>query len=413
MRSSTKARVVFRDAEAQIMERLAPIAQRHTMTKHMMDRCAERGIGIFEVYAAIDAPEIMRPGAEDGDRVYIRGDVQVVVADDDTIKTVIDRFERGRSKPREPQTPAQIAARKPRSQAEDETWALAMHATPECRVMFVTPEFASKLLGLNTSNRPLRPKLVAEYAAIMRAGKWRGAGEQSRDHAHPQGVTLDWNLVLQDGQHRLTAMVETDTGVWMTAGVGFDPANYGAVDTGRNRKYADVLGKEKFSDANVLGSVAKMVYLYLNSKNSSMVSAYSSTKVSNDDVFAQVLENPDGFKAAIAAGIRVEKGAKGSTRTGVAAAYYLISRENDPVEVLKWFDGLANSDLLPLGPDPRKKFRDLMAGRDRKKRAVGAEHLALVLKIWEAHVGGRQIEHLSLRRTERMPAVATLAGREG
>ena len=65
-------------------------------------------------------------------------------------------------------------------------------------IMLVGPEQAIRWLESNTRNRPLDQKHVDYLAAEMKAGRWK------LTHI---GIAFDLNGVLQDGQHRLWAIV--------------------------------------------------------------------------------------------------------------------------------------------------------------------------------------------------------------
>jgi hypothetical protein len=81
--------------------------------------------------------------------------------------------------------------------------------------MTVTPTLAQKWLEGNTHNRSLKQRKVEQYAADMKAGKWR--------QTH-QGIAFDGENTLIDGQHRLWAVIESDATVVMlvTHGLAID-----------------------------------------------------------------------------------------------------------------------------------------------------------------------------------------------
>lgn len=100
--------------------------------------------------------------------------------------------------------------------------------------MRVTPELAKAWLDQNdTTNRVLRPLLVARYANAMRNGEW------CLTH---QGICFNSHGHLVDGQHRLAAVVKSGVTVTMlvTEGAGYGFA--APLDVGANRHFADILG---------------------------------------------------------------------------------------------------------------------------------------------------------------------------
>jgi hypothetical protein len=74
------------------------------------------------------------------------------------------------------------------------------------KVEQVTPMLANVFLNNNTHNRPVKKSTLAQYARDMRNGNWR---------LTHQGIAIDGNGRLIDGQHRLMAIVETGVTVPM------------------------------------------------------------------------------------------------------------------------------------------------------------------------------------------------------
>jgi hypothetical protein len=94
-------------------------------------------------------------------------------------------------------------------------------------------------------------------------------------------------MTLQDGQHRLTAIVETNQAQLMYVAVGMDPDSFDVIDTGRTRCYGDA-GAMGHHDTNVLGSTLRMCYAYINH-------AASNRKVSNASILTLINEDLEGF----------------------------------------------------------------------------------------------------------------------
>lgn len=96
----------------------------------------------------------------------------------------------------------------------------------------VTPAMAAKWLKSNTQNRPMSESTVEALSQEMKAGRWR---------LHHQGVAIDWNGVLRDGQHRLAAIVLSKCTVPMLVTRDVDPAVFDVIDGQRPRSIGDQL----------------------------------------------------------------------------------------------------------------------------------------------------------------------------
>lgn len=106
-------------------------------------------------------------------------------------------------------------------------------AEPMTMRVNMTPDLARQLLTQNKRNRPLSTPHVVALAKKMKAGEW------VLTH---QGIAIDSDGVLQDGQHRLSAVIMANVTVPMMMMTGMPPENFDAIDVdGRPRSVADLL----------------------------------------------------------------------------------------------------------------------------------------------------------------------------
>jgi hypothetical protein len=127
--------------------------------------------------------------------------------------------------------------------------------------MEVGPNLAKAWLGKNPSNRRLRVSTVSAFAADMRSGNWL--------ETH-QGIAIDEDGNLVDGQHRLQAIVESGCTVRLLVTRGLPVAVKGkriktmdAVDRGAQRSLADQLGishgwKNPFQVAAIAAAIGQI-----------------------------------------------------------------------------------------------------------------------------------------------------------
>jgi hypothetical protein len=105
------------------------------------------------------------------------------------------------------------------------------------KVMMVDPALALAWLQRNIeTNRPLRPTVVDNYADDMRRGEW---------HLTHQGIALDIDGNLIDGQHRLAAVIKANVIVPIMVTVNAPRASFVALDNGVKRSVADRLSIDK------------------------------------------------------------------------------------------------------------------------------------------------------------------------
>ena len=100
----------------------------------------------------------------------------------------------------------------------------------------ITPLYAKMLLAKNQNPRQLKSWHVKEFVRHINEGTFL---------ATPQGIALDKNGNLRDGQHRLAAVVESGVAVemYVATEVGDDVVKY--IDRGMRRTNNDVMGVDK------------------------------------------------------------------------------------------------------------------------------------------------------------------------
>lgn len=100
------------------------------------------------------------------------------------------------------------------------------------KVMTITPDLArSWLSSSNIENREVKQKTVEKYAGRIMAGEWIIVD---------QLISFDVNGRLQNGQHRLMAVVKTGKNIEALVGFGFPEETYKYLDQGHNRTKGDI-----------------------------------------------------------------------------------------------------------------------------------------------------------------------------
>lgn len=101
-----------------------------------------------------------------------------------------------------------------------------------CRTILVTPDMAENLLKYNVDNRKIRDTSIKNLSRSMKNGEWI--------YTH-QGVAIDKNGILIDGQHRLKAVLKSGVSVPMILFENVDPRAFNVIDQGERRSPYDVL----------------------------------------------------------------------------------------------------------------------------------------------------------------------------
>ena len=104
----------------------------------------------------------------------------------------------------------------------------------------VTPDFASVLLGKMGNNRRLNDERVNLYADQMRKGLWKRS---------PQGIVIDEDGKLIDGQHRLRAVIKSGCDVMMCITYGAPAETIKVLDCGQARTLSQTM---KICEASIM-----------------------------------------------------------------------------------------------------------------------------------------------------------------
>lgn len=96
----------------------------------------------------------------------------------------------------------------------------------------ITPAMATKMLEGNTHNRGVRDSVVGRYARDMKARNWQLTHES---------IAFDHHGVLVDGQHRLWAVIESDTPTRFMVARDVDMGTQAVIDGALPRTMVDIM----------------------------------------------------------------------------------------------------------------------------------------------------------------------------
>lgn len=240
----------------------------------------------------------------------------------------------------------------------------------------VTPELATKWLEKNDDNRPLRESVVREHAADMRADAWPLTNQTI-------GFSKDGKLI--DGQHRLWAIVESDTSVVLRVVVGVVGDIHLPIDVGAKRSLGFISG----NTTHYIAVVSAMARHF---------GGVSKLRFAN---FAEVEKR---FETELHwAKEHAGKGGSGSCRplsvvTAVLAYAYPLDREK--VEHF-WEQLIGDGANLPEGSPVLALRNRLIAARSNRGRLPEEEMCASTLSAICAVLEGRELKRAYGRSTKK------------
>jgi hypothetical protein len=292
-------------------------------------------------------------------------------------------------------------------------WLISPHPRPWMRWANITPEIAAKILkDHNADNRPLSAAVVQHYRDIILAGLW---------HLTHQGLAFDVRGMLQDGQHRLNAIVEAgklmDEPLVVPAAVfvGMPMENFKAIDEGALRTARQLFSKGGEKNTGSLQTCVRLVYYYQDGD----ARKAARLRLPNQVILDQFARDGDEYRTSVQFAASAYLKIPGVSNPALAAAHFLIRRTNgtDNDYVIQFFDALTTG-LIPGtrtvldDDDPRRAFRAKMANikervdrGDKKERRSALTQVGMIIQTWNNMVGSRRIRHLYFNDDNIIPEV--------
>lgn len=292
-------------------------------------------------------------------------------------------------------------------------WLTGPHPAPWMRWAKITPEMAAKILtDHNADNRPLDAAAVRHYRDIILAGMW---------HLTHQGLAFDIRGTLQDGQHRLHALIEAGKlseellVIPFAVFVGMPLENFKAIDEGKLRTARQLFAKNEEKNATCLQGCVRLVYY--NQDGNARQAAY--LRLPNQVVLEVFDRDQEAFRVSTTYGVGQYKKIPGVSNAALAAAHYLIRKVNgaDNDYVAQFFEALT-SGLIPGtrevldDDDPRRAFREKMATikervdkRIKGERRSALTQVGMIITSWNNMVNSRRIRKLYFNDDNPIPAV--------
>lgn len=246
----------------------------------------------------------------------------------------------------------------------------------------LSPERAAQLLEHNTHNRPVAQRHVDRIARQIADGHWRFNGDTIK-------VSDDGEVL--DGQHRLWAVVETQTAIETIVVYGIAREAFATIDTVRKQRSGgdtlSLVGVDRYR--NMISEALKWLLRY----RGNFIEDFRAPihKIENSDIEVAYAENKSISKA-------VEKAMKcrglGSTSL-IAFVYYIAANRNEELAD-RMMDTLVDPSSVNLN-DPFFRLRSYFTG-ERLKQKDPLLTIALMIKALNAAAAGQKLTHLQWKQ---------------
>lgn len=260
----------------------------------------------------------------------------------------------------------------------------------EIRETLVTPAQALKWLEGNTHNRALRDRTVQRYARDMKAGQWR---------LTHQGIAFGPDGTLLDGQHRLWAVVESDTAIKVMVARGVPADVQSVIDDNLPRSATDAIKLRT-------GTTVKPVEIAIAKRILAETLHAQATRQESINVFNKHRE-AIGF--TVAAFPRAVRGVTTtSVMTPIARAWYSVDRD----KLARFCEILCTGRIDTDEEDAALMLRNwLLEGAPVKKAGISREQVIYgkTERALSAFLDGETIAILYAATQELYPLPAALA----
>jgi hypothetical protein len=233
-------------------------------------------------------------------------------------------------------------------------------------IVLITPDLARKLLKRNQTNRKLRDYHVKRLYRMIVGDRWYFNGDS---------IKIDHEGNLQDGQHRLTAIIEANIPVRCLLVTGIERRAFATIDTMRMpRSFGDVIhlkGGTKYSAQ--IGTALAWLIRY----DRKMLAQHflPENKIEHDEIerkFADCPKIEEAVERAMAAKKIVSPAMLGCT-------YYILTRAHQYELADRMIDTMVDPSRCSLD-DPFYQLRSWLASKKVKGRHQALHILAIIFK---------------------------------
>ena len=281
---------------------------------------------------------------------------------------------------------------------DPEDFSAFVHGHYGTKTLMFDRALAETVLELNTGNRRVNRRKVDQLVRQMQSGQFENTGEP---------IIISAEGIINNGQHRLLAVVEADAVLDMDVRFGIPRRAFSKTDTGTSRSIGDVLTIKGVKAVAQVSSTVRLLVLYRRGLPESVREF-----VTNDEV-SQAF---DGWRdiESVVAEVNTHAFPKPVRSTPLYATAFLASRSPAKARLTGWLDAVATG-LDVARDNPAYQLRErLMRGVDAPvgTREGQLERFALMIKSWNLFAKGEAVARKDFRWTasgrnaEAFPAVA-------
>lgn len=271
--------------------------------------------------------------------------------------------------------PTGLTARKAQDTEQLDLWMQQGRDDVFSVTALVTPKMAEALLTRNGGNRPVvwtgASRSVAAYAAAMTRGEWVLNGEP---------IIISATGELNDGQHRLHAIVQSGVAVQLMLTFGVERGTRHTVDQGVARTPGHILSMFGEKDGNNLGTALQ--FLWTRDTEQTL-----HARPSSDQLIATLAIHPEVRESLVAVG---SVAAHYRLSKGYMAAVHYLARRHDAFKADQFLKAVTTGLNITTINSPVNKLRKQYEEHSAKRKRIDKiEQAALYIKAFNMFCRGR------------------------
>jgi hypothetical protein len=265
---------------------------------------------------------------------------------------------------------------------------------PLVEKVFVTPEMAAGWLAKNVRNRSIVERHLLALEEVLSRGEWVLNGDTIR---------FGKDGLLKDGQHRLTACVNTGIGFWTFVAYGLEEDAFDTIDTNsRPRRVADVLDIHGRTKTNALAACVKLLWIF---RHTGQFYDGGGGRVGfSPKVCLEILERRPSIESFVASA--TNSGRVFPSGSLLSALGYLFSHV-DQAMAEEMFKVMAEGSR-----DVERPFnvlREAMINRRVTGTRMGTRSLAfMAIRAWNSEISAVWIKRVYYKPNEEFPTISGL-----
>jgi len=250
----------------------------------------------------------------------------------------------------------------------------------QASILTITPGLAESFLHKNYTNRPLKLRHIATLSRAMMEGDWKINGDTIK-------IANSGKII--DGQHRLHAVIKSQTTIESWVIVGLDDDVFGTIDIGKKRTVADTLSCRGEKNTTTLASSLRL----LNEYYCGTVETF--TLCSTTDIEKMLVEHPDMRES-----IFKSKGLNGLATPAVIATCNYLFRKTSKFIAERFFTQLSQGTGLEKGSPVHTLRERLVANGLSKSKLSNPYIFALFILAFNHFVRGTKVFVLKLEQKD-------------